>query len=72
MFTLEWVKKTAERAIKTMAQAAAGIIGVDAANWMVVTGDRAINIIIGAGILSLLTSIITTKMGSDPHDPSAI
>lgn len=54
--TAEWVKAAGIRAVKTMAQAAIGIIGtaalVESVDWKVVVSSAAI-----AGVVSILTSI---------------
>ena len=56
VFTKEWVKATAVRAIKTVAQTAVATIGVSAVmsdvNWLAVGSASLL-----AGILSVLTSV---------------
>lgn len=55
--TVKWVKATALRTVKTMAQAAIGVIGstaiVTEVNWVVVGGTVALS-----GIVCILTSIV--------------
>lgn len=54
--TVKWVKATAVRTVKTMAQAAIGVIGstalINEVNWAVVGGTVALS-----GIVCILTSI---------------
>lgn len=54
--TVEWVKATSVRAIKTMAQAAIGAIGagtmISSIDWKVVVSTAVV-----AGIVSVLTSV---------------
>lgn len=54
--TVKWVKAAGVRAVKTMAQAAIGIIGtaalIESVDWKVVVSSAAI-----AGVVSILTSI---------------
>lgn len=56
IFTKEWAKATAVRAVKTVAQTAVATIGVSVAmsdvNWIVVGSSSLL-----AGILSVLTSV---------------
>lgn len=56
IFTKEWVKATAVRAVKTVAQTAVATIGVSAVmsdvNWIAVGSASLL-----AGILSVLTSV---------------
>lgn len=70
MFSKQWWKEVAERMAKTGAQALITFLGTD------VTGIKDLNVsFIAEGtafmmLLSLLTSIITTKKGTD--SPSAV
>lgn len=54
--TREWMKKTAVRTIKTMAQSAIGVIGgcamVSEVNWVVVGSSAVL-----AGVVCVLTSL---------------
>ena len=56
--TKKWLKAAAVRAVRTMAQSALSIIGTSAVlgdvNWIMVGSAAAL-----AGILSILTSIVT-------------
>ena len=56
--TKKWLKAAAVRAVRTMAQSALSIIGTSAVlgdvNWLMVGSAAAL-----AGILSILTSIVT-------------
>lgn len=58
MFTKKFWKAAGTRAVKTMAQAAVGVIGssvvLSDVNWLVVVSASAL-----AGVTSVLTSIIT-------------
>jgi r1t holin len=70
MFTKQWWKEVTERMIKTGAQSLIMFLGTD------VTGLKDLDISFAAEatgfmmLLSLLTSIITTKKGTD--SPSAV
>ena len=54
--TIEWIKATSVRAVKTMAQTAVGIIGVgkviSSVDWKMVVSASVV-----AGVVSVLTSI---------------
>ena len=58
--TVEWFKAASVRAIKTMAQAAIGVIGssvvISSVDWKVVVSASVV-----AGVVSLLTSIAGIK-----------
>tara|TARA_R110000803_G_scaffold112322_1_gene180676 strand:- start:1018 stop:1239 length:222 start_codon:yes stop_codon:yes gene_type:complete len=73
MFTKEFWKEAGERAIKTLAQtflalaAAEGIFDVFVSDWQAVVGTS-----IGAGLLSLATSIVSIKLGPKKDNPSLV
>lgn len=77
MMTARFWAQTAERAIKTAAQAAVAAfaitdpnaIGFDvlAADWTAVASLAA-----GGALLSVLTSIISAPLGSEPGSPSLV
>ena len=58
--TIEWFKAASVRAIKTMAQAAIGVIGsgavISAVDWKMVVSASVV-----AGVVSLLTSVAGIK-----------
>lgn len=56
--TKKWFKASLIRAIKTMAQSALGIIGTS-----VVLSDVNINLVIGAVVVSGITSLLTSITG---------
>jgi ABC-type lipoprotein release transport system permease subunit len=71
MFSKIWWGKTLERMVKTAAQALIAFIGADqlitAIDW-----DTAWQITATMTLLSFLSSILTSNMGSNPQDPSAV
>lgn len=58
--TVEWFKAASVRAVKTMAQAAIGVIGsgavISAVDWKIVISASVV-----AGVVSLLTSVAGIK-----------
>lgn len=58
--TIEWVKAASVRAVKTMAQAALGVIGssvvISSVDWKMVVSASVV-----AGVVSILTSIAGIK-----------
>lgn len=72
MFTANFWKQAAERAAKSAAQALLGMWALDGgfnivdADWPMAAGFA-----LGAAVLSLLTSMLTSGMGQ-PNDPSAV
>lgn len=71
MFSKKWWGKTLERMIKTAAQALIAFVGADQLiteiNW-----DTAWQITATMTLLSFLSSILTSNMGSDPQDPGVV
>lgn len=63
LFTVEFLRDAAERAIRTAAQSALTALGGDAfdvwaVNWQTVAGISA-----GGAVVSILTSIVATQFG---------
>lgn len=72
MFSKKWWGKTLERMIKTAAGALITFIGTDVLKFKDLQWDF---ILYSTGVLTLLSflaAILTTNMGPDNQDPSAI
>jgi hypothetical protein len=64
MFTLTFWKQTAERAIKSAAQALLGLwVGDQAFNAWDADWKKAAGVVLGAAILSALTSLASARVG---------
>lgn len=61
MFTLEFWNYAGERAIKTVAQAAIAYLGTGTIGLFEIDWYSLASVSLGAGLLSILTSIITKK-----------
>lgn len=64
-------RQSAERAVKTAAQAVALAIGGDVANVLHVGPGVFVSAAVGGFVLSLVTSVATAPVGQ-PNDPSAV
>lgn len=71
MFTKKFWKATAERAVKTAAQAAALALGADAANLLHANALVLLGAFGGGALLSVLTSLGSLAVG-EPDSPSAV
>lgn len=72
MFSKKWWGKTLERMVKTAAGALITFIGTDVLKFKDLQWDF---ILYSTGVLTLLSflaAILTTNMGPDKQDPSAI
>lgn len=72
MFSKKWWHKTVERMVKTAAGALITFIGTDALKFKELQWDF---IAYTTGVLTLLSflgAILTTNMGPDSDDPSAV
>lgn len=72
MFSKKWWGKTLERMVKTAAGALITFIGTDVLKFKDLQWDF---ILYSTGVLTLLSflaAILTTNMGPDDQDPSAI
>jgi hypothetical protein len=72
MFAKQWWKEVTERMIKTGAQALITLIGTDVTGIKHLDYTFITQTTVLMMILSLLTSIVTTKMGTDKQSPSAV
>jgi hypothetical protein len=71
MFTGTFWKQTAERAVKSAAQALLGLWTLDGFNVLTVDVGLAGGVAAGAAVLSVLTSVVTAGVGA-PDSPSAV
>jgi len=61
MFTKEFINYAGERAIKTVAQAALAFLGTGTIGLFSIDWYSLASVSLGAGLLSLLTSVVTKK-----------
>jgi len=61
MFTREFWSYAGERAIKTVAQAALAFLGTGTVGLFTIDWTSLASVSLGAGLLSILTSIVTKK-----------
>jgi hypothetical protein len=61
MFSIEFWSYSGERAIKTVAQAAIAFLGTGAIGLFSIDWTSLASVSLGAGLLSILTSIIAKK-----------
>lgn len=61
MFTLQFWNYAGERAIKTIAQSAVAFLGTGTIGLFTIDWTSLLSVSLGAGLLSILTSIITKK-----------
>lgn len=71
MFTRSFWMQAAERAAKSAAQAAIGLYPLDKFDVLQADWRLALGVAAGGALLSLLTSVITARVG-EPDDPSAV
>lgn len=71
MWTKNFWKQAAERALKSAAQAAVGTFILDGFNALNADWKLAGGVALGGAILSVLTSVVTSAAG-EPNDPSAV
>lgn len=71
MFTVVFWKRTAERAVKTVAQAAVALLAASGAGLLDAGWLQVVSVAGMAGLLSVLTSVASTPAG-DPDSPSLV
>ena len=62
MFSIEFWSYAGERAIKTVAQAALAFLGTGTVGLFTIDWYSLASVSLGAGLLSILTSIVTKKV----------
>jgi len=62
MFSLQFWSYAGERAIKTVAQAALAFLGTGTVGLFTIDWYSLASVSLGAGLLSILTSIVTKKV----------
>ena len=62
MFSIQFWQYAGERAIKTVAQAALAFIGTGSVGLFTIDWHSMASVSLGAGLLSILTSIVTKKI----------
>ena len=62
MFSLQFWQYAGERAIKTVAQAALAFLGTGTVGLFTIDWSAIASVSLGAGLLSILTSIVTKKV----------
>jgi hypothetical protein len=63
MWTVDFWKDAAERALKTVAQALVALIAADTTNVLTADLGQLVGVSLGAGVVSLLTSIASSNYG---------
>lgn len=61
MFTIEFWRYAGERAIKTVAQSAVAFLGTGSIGLFTIDWTSLASVSLGAGLLSVLTSVISKK-----------
>lgn len=67
MFTRNWLKDTAERAVATAAQACLALLGADGFDLLETDVQDVLGVSLGALVLSILKSLVASKL----HDPDS-
>ena len=64
MFTPEFLKDAVERALRTAAQALIAFFGADVTGVLAVDWKAAFSVAAGAAVVSLLTSVVASGVGT--------
>jgi len=72
MWTKEFWKQTAERAVKTFAQAAIALLTGDGMGLLDINFGNVLSVAGLAAVVSLFTSIVSAKIGPDQNSPSVV
>lgn len=67
MFTIDFWRYAGERAIKTVAQAALAFLGTGTVGLFTIDWYSMASVSLGAGLLSILTSIVTLRVDKKPE-----
>jgi len=71
MWTSKFWKESTERAVKTFAQTLVALLGAGSLNVLEVDWAQAIGVSVGAGLLSILTSLGSSKVSKE-DSPSLV
>jgi len=71
IYTTRFWRSASERAIKTWAQSLVALLGAGSVNVLTVGWPEAFGVSVGAGVLSLLTSIASVQV-TKHDDPSLV
>jgi len=72
MWTKEFWKQTAERAVKTFAQAAIALLTGDGMGLLDINFGNVLSVAGLAAVVSLFTSIVSANIGPDQNSPSVV
>jgi hypothetical protein len=74
LFTTKFWADTAERSIKTLAQSllALTVVGEGVFNILTVNWQQALGVAVGAGVISILTSIVSATLTSSDSASLAV
>lgn len=67
MFTVDFWRYAGERSIKTVAQAALAFLGTGTVGLFTIDWYSLASVSLGAGLLSILTSIVTLRVDKKPE-----
>lgn len=71
MWTAKFWKESTERAVKTFAQSLLALLGANSVNILEVDWQQALGVSVGAGVLSILTSIASSHVSKE-DSPSLV